>query len=83
MQPGDKALLFWGSAIGGLIAADYYCDTRKDETTLSCGIRRVLRVEQPLGEASFVGLVALLNVWFVPHIIRPARIKRRLLSLST
>lgn len=83
METTDKAAILWFGGIGTMLAADVavhlmYPDM---EVTFSHQCRNRLHVEHPVGEAFLYLGWGALTVWFLPHIVRPARHKRRLLSL--
>lgn len=79
MEASDRACLFWGGAVGGLILADVAVHKKfpEDPYTLSWQIRLRGQVDHPLGEAALVLGWLGFTSWFLPHIIKPARLARK------
>lgn len=62
----------WGAAIGALAAADLYCDSRRNDSTLSACTRVVFRTDTTLGKAAFTAAWLGFSAWVIPHIIKEA-----------
>jgi hypothetical protein len=60
----------WASCIAALIALDVWCDHRRNDSTLSCQVRRVFRTDHRTGRLAFIASWAALTAWLVPHICR-------------
>lgn len=84
MDASDQALLFWGGSLGGLALADVYLHKRFPDLpmTLSWQIRERLHVEHPVGEAVFMAGLISFNLWFWPHIVLPARVRRKAAAMA-
>jgi hypothetical protein len=65
-----RPLLVWASSIGALIALDVWCDRRRDDSTLSCQLRRIFHTDHKAGRLAFIATYAAGTCWFVPHICR-------------
>ena len=73
-----KRLVFWVTVLGSVVGLDYWLDRTKPEMTLSHTLRDYGRLEHPAGEVAFLAGWFWLTSWFLPHMIRPARMSRRL-----
>jgi hypothetical protein len=65
-----RPLAVWASCIGALVALDVWCDRRRDDSTLSCQVRRLFRTDHKTGRLAFIAAWAGLTAWFVPHVCR-------------
>lgn len=77
MRRSKGALAFWGGAVfGGLGYLDYWLSRNHPEYTLSETGRTWFNCQHPVGEAAFLLFWGRLTLWFIPHIVKPARAAR-------
>lgn len=68
-----RAHKVWAAGLGTLVVLDLYCDSRADDSTLSCVTRMVYRTDTRAGRMAFVASWVALSSWLVPHICRNPR----------
>lgn len=73
----DKPSVFWGSVLVGFGLFDWWAHRHVPRWTLSWTGRRWYRMEEhAVGEYALLGTWGGLTLWFLPHMINPARLKR-------
>jgi hypothetical protein len=65
-----RPLETWASCIGALVALDIWCDRRRNNSTLSCQLRRIFHTDRKSGRLAFIAAWAGLTAFIVPHICR-------------